>query len=69
MAKSYRRKTTKRTIIKLTPKEAETIYAKEFADSKGNKHIFKLKFKPQSPTKPDFKQTSEVKYKPKEEDK
>lgn len=50
MAKSYRRKTTKRTIIKLTPKEADEIIKSEFTTEKGNKMQKKFIFKPHAPS-------------------
>lgn len=61
MAKSYRRKSTKRTIIKLTPKEADEIIKSEFTDHRKNKFDFIMKFKPHKPSEPTIKGTIEYK--------
>ena len=61
MGKRYSKKSTKRTRIKLSPKDAETLLNQEFTDSRGNKVINRIRFKPQNPLKPDFTQTIEYK--------
>lgn len=61
MARRYSKKVTKKRIFRLSPRDAENIIYKEFTDSHGNKHIFKVRFKPQNPFEPDFKQTVEYK--------
>lgn len=65
MARRFSRSRTKRTRYKLTPKEADEVIRKEFIDSRGNKFIHRIIFSPQSPLKPDYKQT--VEYKDNEE--
>ena len=59
MGKKFTRKSAKRVKVKLTPKEANEIIRQEFIDSKGNKHINIIRFEPQKPFEPDFKQTVE----------
>lgn len=61
MAKQYSKRTIKRTKIRLSPKEANDILRQEFTDSRKNKHIFKIQFKPQNPLEPDYKQTIQYK--------
>lgn len=61
--KSFSRRVVKRTRIKLSPKDAETLFRQEMTDSQGNKHINIIRFKPQNPFEPDFKQTVEYKDK------
>ena len=61
MARKFSKKTTKRTRVKLSPKDADEIVRQEFTSSKGDKVINKIRFKPQSPLEPDFKQTIEYK--------
>ena len=63
MARKYSKRTTKRTKVKLTPKEADEIIRQEFTTSRGDKIINRIRFKPQSPLEPDFKQTIEYKDK------
>lgn len=67
MKKTFRSRTTKKTKIKLTPKGAEEFIREEFTDSRGNKHIFIMDFKPHSPKKPTIEGT--VEYKDKNKDK
>lgn len=60
-SKRFSKRTTRKTKVRLSPKEAETLFKEEFIDSRGNKHIFRIDFKPQSPFEPDYKQTIEYK--------
>ena len=53
--KKISRRTTKRTQIKLTPKEANEIIRQEFEDSKGNPINIKYDFTPHKPSEPTIK--------------
>ena len=68
MARRFRRKSSRKTKVRLSPKNADEILRQEFTDKKGNKIINIIRFKPQNPFKPDFKQTFTTKYKPNEEE-
>lgn len=50
MTKRYSKRTTKKTTVKLSPKEAEDIIKSEFTDEKDNRHILRFRFKPHLPT-------------------
>ena len=63
MAKRFSSRKTRKTTVRLSPKDAEMLLRKEFSDENGNKHIYQLRFKPQSPFENDFKQTSIVRIK------
>ena len=67
MVKRFSKRITRKKTYKLSPKNAEEIIRQEFTDSRGNKVINILRFKPQSPFEPDFKQTVTTKYIPEEE--
>ena len=49
-----KRQTTKKTVIRLSPKDADKIIQKEFLDSKGGKHGFNVIFKPHLPNTGDM---------------
>lgn len=59
--KSFSRRVVRKIKRTLRLDEAQEIMRKEFIDSHGNKHVNIIEFKPQSPLKPDFKQTVEYK--------
>ena len=46
MTKRYSKQTTKKTTVKLSPKEAEDIIEKEFGDTEGNKTKIRFDFNP-----------------------
>ena len=48
----HSKSTTKRTKIRLSPKETQDVIEKEFGDSKGNKTIIRLDFRPHSIKEP-----------------
>lgn len=52
MAKRFSKKQTKRTKVRLTPREAENIIEKEFTDDKGNKTKLRFDFNPHPIGKP-----------------
>ena len=55
MKKVFSRKTKKKTQVKLTPREAETVLEKEFIDVKGNKIKFRFDFNPHPIDEPTIK--------------
>lgn len=60
-SKRYSKRSSKRTVIKLSPKEAEDIIKSEFTDHRKNKFDFIMKFKPHKPSEPTIKGTVEYK--------
>ena len=59
--KSFSKKRTKRTTIKLSPKEADEVIRQEFKDSRGNRHIFRMDINPHSPDTPTIEGNIEYK--------
>lgn len=51
MAKRFNKRITRKTRIKLSPKDAEHIIKSEFTDDNGNHHILDVNFRPHSPFK------------------
>lgn len=61
MGKKFSKRVTRRTKVKLSPREADEIIRQEFIDDRGNRFIFKIDVKPHSPMTPTIEGT--VKYK------
>lgn len=51
MTKRYSKRTTRKTKVRLSPKDAERIIRSEFTDDNGNHHILDVNFRPHSPLK------------------
>ena len=64
MAKRFSKRVTRKTRIKLSPKDANEIIRQEFSDDRGNKFIFRMTGNPHSPSEPTIKGT--VQYKDEE---
>ena len=52
MGKKFSKTVTKRTKVRLSPRDAEEIIKEEFVDSKGRKTITDINITPHSPTTP-----------------
>ena len=52
MARKFSKKSSKKTKIKLSPKQADEIIRQEFTDRKGNKMNILLDIKPKKPNEP-----------------
>ena len=60
----YSKRTTRKTKIRLSPKDSLDIIRQEFTDDRGNKFIFRMTGNPHSPKEPTIKGT--VQYKDEE---
>ena len=56
-----KKQTTKKTVIRLSPKDAEDIIRQEFTDSRGNNFVFRMNLKPHSPKEPTIRGTVDYK--------
>lgn len=52
MGKKFNKRVTKKTKVKLTPRDAEEVFKKEFVDSRGNIMQIIFDFRPHSQKEP-----------------
>ena len=59
MGKKFSKTVTKRTKVRLSPRDAEDIIKQEFTDDRGNKFIFRMTGSPHKHNKPTIEGTVE----------
>ena len=61
MGKRFSKRVTRKTKVRLSPKEADEIIRQEFTDDRGNRFIFRMDVRPHNPMKPTIESTVEYK--------